>query len=63
MTPFKMFIASKGMTQLEVADYLGITFQSLSNKARGKTPWKWREVMKLKELFGQEIIDMLERNY
>jgi len=40
-----------GLTQKEVAKYLGITSQSYSNKERGYRPFKDKEKVKLKMLF------------
>lgn len=39
-----------GMTQKEMADYLGILPQSYSNKERGETPFKDDEKRKIKEI-------------
>lgn len=40
-----------GLTQKELARYLGITSQSYSNKERGYRPFNDEEKMKLKMLF------------
>lgn len=45
-----------GMTQKDVAEYLGITVQSYSNKETGKNSFNDTEKMKIKKLFN--IIDI-----
>ncbi|WP_233418613.1 helix-turn-helix transcriptional regulator [Jeotgalibaca dankookensis] len=42
-----------GMTQKEMAVFLGITAQSYSNKETGKNPFNDKEKIKLKKLFNR----------
>lgn len=56
---FKDFVKENGKTQREIAALLGITEESVSNKARGKTPWKWAEVQRLYKVFGMEVVEVL----
>ena len=42
-----------GLRLIDVADYLGISFQSLTSKETGEQPWKWCEVQRF--IFLYEI--------
>ena len=35
-----------GLRLIDVAEYLGISFQSLTSKETGEQPWKWAEVQR-----------------
>lgn len=48
-----------GLRLIDVADYLGISFQSLTSKETGEQPWKWAEIKKLIELYHIETIKEL----
>ena len=52
-----------GLQLIAVADYLGISFQSLNSKEAGKQPWKWAEIKKLIELYHIETIDELLKTF
>lgn len=45
--------AMLGMSQKEIATYLGITSQSYSNKETGKRYFNDKEKVKIKELFNR----------
>ena len=51
----KEYREEKGMKQRFVADFLGITRQSMSNKESGKSKFSALEVQKLCNLFGVDI--------
>lgn len=42
-----------GMTQKEIAEYLGISSQNYSNKENSRTSFNDREKVKLKKLFSE----------
>jgi len=52
-----------GLRLIDVADYLGISFQSLTSKETGEQPWKWVEIVKLIKLYRIETIDELLRTF
>lgn len=41
-----------GATKKDMAETLGITVVSLTNKLQGDTPWMWSEVVKISEIVG-----------
>lgn len=41
-----------GMTRDEIAKELGISRPTLARKLRGKSGWKWAEVVKVSEMTG-----------
>ena len=52
-----------GLRLIDVADYLGISFQSLTSKETGEQPWKWCEIVKLIKLYRIETIDELLKTF
>ncbi len=48
-------IAEKGYTQKKVAEMIGITYQSFSEKINNKSPFKVSEIIKLCDVLG--IVD------
>lgn len=48
-----------GLRLIDVADYLGISFQSLISKEKGEQSWKWAEIKKLIKLYHIETIEEL----
>lgn len=48
-------IAEKGLTQKEVAEMIGITYQSFSEKINNKSHFKVSEIIKLCDILG--IVD------
>lgn len=58
-TVFGEYVKSKGTTQREIAERLGISEESVSNKANGATSWKLDEMRALYGMFGMEVIELL----
>ena len=55
------FLKSRGSSQNEAAEVLGISVASMSMKANGTTNFKLSELRKLKERYGmtgEEVIDV-----
>ena len=52
-----------GLRLIDVANYLGISFQSLTFKETGEQPWKWCEIVKLIKLYRIETIDELLKTF
>jgi DNA-binding XRE family transcriptional regulator len=48
----KSVMALKGHSQLDLAEALGITEQSMSYKINGKQPFKSNEIYKIKKLYS-----------
>lgn len=46
------YMSENGKTVTDIAAYLGITTNTLSNKRNGRTDWKWSEIMALSSLLG-----------
>lgn len=47
-----------GMTKAAVAERLGITGDTLTNKTKGITDWKWGEVLTICELAGVRLDEL-----
>lgn len=61
VTKIGRFLKSRGSSQLEAAEALGISSAAMSMKAKGKTSFKLDELRKLKEHYhmtGQEVLDV-----
>ena len=56
----KEYRISKGYTQQEMADILGITQQSYSNKEVGKRGFNTKELLILQKVLGVNIEDIYE---
>lgn len=46
---------TKGESQSKVAQYIGISQQSLSNRILGKVQWSLREFFAIQDYFGKEF--------
>lgn len=51
----RLLIRGSGMSQQDVARYLGITAQAIGCKLSGKIPWKLWEVYKICNLLDQPL--------
>ena len=56
----KEYRINKGYTQQEMADILGITQQSYSNKEAGKRGFNAKELLILQKVLGVNIEDIYE---
>lgn len=54
------YLKDKGDTQNDVARLLGISVQSLSNKATGRTDFKQSEIRKFAEHYGMSASEIME---
>lgn len=46
---------TQGIRQSDIADYLGLPRQAVSQRLSGKTEWKLKELFELQELFGEKF--------
>lgn len=53
------YMVDEGIGVGEMAARLGMTANSLRWKRSGKHDWKWSEVLKLSELTGRSIDDLI----
>lgn len=44
-----------GMSRKEIGERLGVSYDTLQNKCRGITDWKWSEVLTICELAGVSL--------
>lgn len=59
----KMKIIENGMTQVAVAEALGLSYQSLYTRIVGRTAWELEETKKLKKILNMtayEYMDIFE---
>ena len=47
-----------GITQVMLAESLGITTNTLREKMRGNADWRWHEILKLSEITGMTPDEM-----
>lgn len=59
MNRFKEFRQARGLSQKEVGDYLGTTGQAYSNYENGKREPSFEILLKLGELFGTSVGELL----
>lgn len=52
------FLAETGETVEQLAEYLGITSNTLRNKRAGRTDWQFAEIVKLSELLCKSLTDL-----
>jgi transcriptional regulator with XRE-family HTH domain len=58
-----MFLENADDTIYEIANKIGISFSTLSNKKHGRRNWKYEEVNKLMQLLGNEKQRTVVKNY
>lgn len=54
---FKAALAAKGMTQEDLANRLGMSRNSLSNKIKKGGDFRKDEIVKMYEIFGKKVVD------
>lgn len=59
-TAIAKFLKSKGSTQNEAAELLGISIQSFSNKALGKFPFKQYEIKNLIQHYNMNASEVYD---
>lgn len=45
-------------TKVQLANELGVTVETLTNKLQGETKWYWREVCQLADYLGVNLNDL-----
>lgn len=56
-------MARTGLSQTEFARYLGISPMSVSERMRGKTEFKFEEMLKTSKLFDKSIEELFAKNH
>ena len=55
MNKIKEYRERVDMTQRELAEYLGTTTQTISNKENGRTSWNDKEKLEVRKLFREKL--------
>lgn len=55
MNKIKEYRERVDMTQRELAEYLGTTTQTISNKENGRTSWNDKEKLEVRKLFRDKL--------
>lgn len=51
--------AEQGVTQMQVAEHLGLAQTAVSKRFRGVTPWPLDELERMAELLGVDLPDLI----
>lgn len=58
-TPLALALKDKGITQLQLADALGVTQATVSRKVSGASAWKIAELRQVADLLGVSAAEVI----
>ncbi len=59
-THVSQYIKARGLNQTTVGNILGLTQNAVSDRNRGRTPWRLNELERLADHFGTTVAELVQ---